>query len=204
MRVLGRLDSLRVKCLDKGGHGSSIHTTGFDCQTGPDNNSRARILRVLKAGDSDFVAAVCAKTDRPACFICKAASQKAWARRVLRTTPLLQPNCGGVPLSKLLCILSAQEMGRTLRMIEYYRGVTPGSSSPLSATGCSRPLLFIMLSRNNEFCLMSSYLKGDDESLQLYVKRDPSHGVRCWGLSSAFTSHMPTHCQCHITAAKCI
>lgn len=33
------------------------------------------------------------------------------------TTPLLQPNCAGVPLSKLLCILGAQEMGRTLRMV---------------------------------------------------------------------------------------
>ncbi|KAK1897788.1 Mimecan [Dissostichus eleginoides] len=40
-------------------------------------NSRARIRGVLQAGDSDFVAAACAETDMPACFICKAASQKA-------------------------------------------------------------------------------------------------------------------------------
>lgn len=72
---------------------------------------------MFQAGDSDFVAAACAEADRPACFICKAASQKARARRVLRTTPLLQPNCDGVPLSKLLCILGAQAMGRTLRMV---------------------------------------------------------------------------------------
>lgn len=72
---------------------------------------------MFQAGDSDFVAAACAEADRPACFICKAASQKARARRVLRTTPLLQPNCDGVPLSKLLRILGAQAMGRTLRMV---------------------------------------------------------------------------------------
>lgn len=72
---------------------------------------------MFQAGDSDFVAAACAETDRPACFICKAASPKAQARRVPRTTPLLQPNCDGVPLSKLLCILGAQEMGGTLWMV---------------------------------------------------------------------------------------
>ncbi|KAI3357686.1 hypothetical protein L3Q82_016090, partial [Scortum barcoo] len=33
------------------------------------------------------------------------------------TTSLSQPNCDGVPLSKLLCILGTQEMGRTLRMV---------------------------------------------------------------------------------------
>ena len=75
-------------------------------------NSRAGILRVFQAGDSDFVAAACAETDRPACFICKAASQKAQAHRVLRTTPLLQPNCDGVPLSKLLCILGSTRDGK--------------------------------------------------------------------------------------------
>lgn len=68
---------------------------------------------VFQAGDTDFVATACAETDRPVCFICKAASQKARARRVLCRTPLLKPNCDGVPLSKLLCILGAQGMGRT-------------------------------------------------------------------------------------------
>lgn len=72
---------------------------------------------VFQAGDTDFVAAACAETDRPVCFICKAASQKTQARRVLCTTPLLQPNCDEVPLSKLLCILGAQEMGKTLWMV---------------------------------------------------------------------------------------
>lgn len=33
MRVLRSLDSLRVKRLDKGGHGSSIHSSGSDCQS---------------------------------------------------------------------------------------------------------------------------------------------------------------------------
>lgn len=71
---------------------------------------------MFKAGDSDFVAAACAETDRPACFICKAASQKAQAHRVLCAIPLLQPNCGRVPLSKLLFIPVAQEIGKTLKM----------------------------------------------------------------------------------------
>lgn len=75
---------------------------------------------MFQAGDSDFVVAACAEADRPACFICKAGSQKAQARRVLRITPLLQPNCDGVLLSKLLCILGAQAMGRTLRMVGGY------------------------------------------------------------------------------------
>lgn len=47
----------------------------------------------------------------------KLPARKHRARRVLRTTPLLQPNCDGVPLSKLLCILGAQEMGRILKMV---------------------------------------------------------------------------------------
>lgn len=43
----------------------------------PLQNSRARILSLLKAGKFDFVAAACAETDRHACFICKASRQNA-------------------------------------------------------------------------------------------------------------------------------
>lgn len=65
---------------------------------------------MLKAGDSDFVAAACAETDRPACFICKAANQKAQSHRVLCTSPLL-PHCGGVLLPKTFafCVHKAWE-----------------------------------------------------------------------------------------------
>lgn len=51
-------------------------------------NSTARIL-LLQAGNADFVAAACAETDRPGCFICKAENQAAQVCRALLQKLLL-------------------------------------------------------------------------------------------------------------------